>query len=417
MKVWILHHHLLTGGVTSVIHTQCKAYQQAGLDYEVVVGDPARRSPGGKEPTVIEGLNYLPKDLNKDTLDLKYQELKAALEPLAQEGLLHVHNLNLGKNPLLNLVIADLLRSGAKVINHCHDFAEDHRPLNMEHLNNIVVEYAGRDLEEVLYPKGQNLIYAIINKADRHLLNKHGVEDDKIFNTPNAISPPKPALAGARARVLSQLGLPDLPLVLYPVRAITRKNIPELLLLSILFKGQASFAITQPAKNPIEVEAVQPWVDLAQELKLPVVFEAGLKTDFKALMAGCQVVVTTSTNEGFGLGFLEPWLHRKAVVGRNLPQVTSDFHEQGLKFPHLYDQLKIKGVDFPKMDDPEKRATLLSANQNLSIAKSILAENQLDNLLSPSDPELIEANAQKILEHYSVETYGQNFKQIYATSF
>ena len=417
MKVWILHHHLLTGGVTSVIHTQSAAFENSGQDFEVVVGDAAGRTPGGKTPLEFEGLNYLPRGLESGDLKDRRSDLKAFLAPLAQSGLLHVHNLNLGKNPLLNLVIADLLAEGAKVVNHCHDFAEDNRPLNIEHLNNVVCKTFGEELESVLYPKNRSLAYVVINQADRQLLKSHGIDDSCIFDGPNAISPPPPMKAGARADVLTRLHLNDRPLVLYPVRAIERKNIPELLLLCCLFKEKANFAVTQPAKNPLEVEAVKPWIELADQLKLPVVFEAGLKANFLSLMYGCDLVVSTSINEGFGLGFLEPWLFGKAVVGRDLPQVTSDFRKKGLSFPSLYQTLKIEGEDFSTLDDSKKLNIIEKASKNPTVAKSILDENQLNDFLTSPTPELIEANAQKILTEYSVESYGQNLKQIYATSF
>lgn len=417
MKSWILHHHLLTGGVTSVIHTQCQAFDEVGQDYEVVVGNPDERTPGGKNPICLDSLNYLSKELNEDELKAQLNSMKEGLSHLSENGILHVHNLNLGKNPILNLAIYDLLEQGAKVVNHCHDFAEDNRPQNMQHLEDVISRVFGRTLEEVLYPKNQSLVYVIINKADRELLNRHGVNDDIIFDAPNAISPPKGLPKDPRPRVLSDLQIPDLPLVLYPVRAIARKNIPEILLLAALFRGRAQFAVTQPAKSPIEVEAVQPWVELASELNLPIVFEAGLKSDFFDLMVACDVVITTSINEGFGLGFLEPWLFGKSVVGRNLPQVTEDFKEQEIDFPCLYDQLEVDGMDFPDLSDEQKKASILSVLKNPNVAKSILEHNQLDRLLTLPNPDLISANHQKVLDHYSVSNYGKNLKQIYATSF
>jgi glycosyltransferase involved in cell wall biosynthesis len=134
-------------------------------------------------------------------------------------------------------------------------------------------------------------------------------------------------------------------------------------------------------------------------------------------MYGCDLVVSTSINEGFGLGFLEPWLFGKAVVGRDLPQVTSDFRKKGLSFPSLYQTLKIEGEDFSTLDDSKKLNIIEKASKNPTVAKSILDENQLNDFLTSPTPELIEANAQKILTEYSVESYGQNLKQIYATSF
>ena len=58
---------------------------------------------------------------------------------------------------------------------------------------------------------------------------------------------------------------------------------------------------------------------------------------------GCiaQAIVSTSVAEGFGLGFLEPWVFGKSLCGRNLPEITGDFSQHGVRLDNLYDRLEL----------------------------------------------------------------------------
>jgi hypothetical protein len=57
-------------------------------------------------------------------------------------------------------------------------------------------------------------------------------------------------------------------------------------------------------------------------------------------LAASDLILTTSVAEGFGMVFLESWLAGRALVGRDLPEITSDFTGVGLRFdrlrPHLW---------------------------------------------------------------------------------
>ena len=43
------------------------------------------------------------------------------------------------------------------------------------------------------------------------------------------------------------------------------------------------------------------------------------------MVAHAKAIVSTSVAEGFGLGFLEPWIFGKGLCGRDIPEITSDF--------------------------------------------------------------------------------------------
>lgn len=62
---------------------------------------------------------------------------------------------------------------------------------------------------------------------------------------------------------------------------------------------------------------------------------------FGALLRSAHALVTTSVAEGFGLAFLEPWLAERAVVGRDLPEITHEFQAEGVDPGGLYTRLEV----------------------------------------------------------------------------
>jgi len=63
--------------------------------------------------------------------------------------------------------------------------------------------------------------------------------------------------------------------------------------------------------------------------------------DFIDLLRLASGVVTTSVAEGFGMAFLEPWSVGTPVCGRNLPEITTGFRQEGIVLPWSYDRLNI----------------------------------------------------------------------------
>jgi glycosyltransferase involved in cell wall biosynthesis len=138
-----------------------------------------------------------------------------------------------------------------------------------------------------------------------------------------------------------------LPLILYPTRAIRRKNVGELLLLAATNPG-FRFATTLSPKNKQWAPIHNAWAALAKELRLPVQLALGEQPgqSYASLIKQAHAMVTTSVGEGFGLAFLEPWLFGKPVTGRDLPEVTDDFKSNGIQLPDLYTQWQIPSTLF-----------------------------------------------------------------------
>jgi len=130
-------------------------------------------------------------------------------------------------------------------------------------------------------------------------------------------------------------------IVLYPVRAIRRKNIGEALLLSLFFQNNEILAITLPPNSPRDWATYDGWKKFAHDHGLNVIFEATTHYDFIVLVKSAKCLITTSISEGFGVAFLEPWTAGQALVGRNLPDICRDFSQNGILLDHLYNQILI----------------------------------------------------------------------------
>jgi hypothetical protein len=249
-----------------------------------------------------------------------------------EPDLWHVHNHSLGKTPALPMATKALGEAGRRLLLQIHDFAEDGRPGDFRRLS----ESLGRgNLDAALYPQSDHIHYAVLNGRDRDLLGAVGVSPDRLHFLPNAVE----ALPAFRRDAAEGDGR----LFLYPARGIRRKNVGEILLWSALASEGDRFAVTRAPRNPHAKPVYDRWVAFAKLLDLPVTFEAGEApgVTLEGLFAQAHTVVTTSVAEGFGLCFLEPWTCRRALAGRDLPEVTGLFSDAGMSFTAVYEELPV----------------------------------------------------------------------------
>jgi len=417
LNIIIVHHHLYTGGVTKVIKTQIEALSQnSEHKIHLLCGDIFDFKCKNVIFHHLPEINYFKASDTHINIDQHKNIISTGLNDLClkiENPIFHIHNLNLGKNPLLNIAMFELIERGIPVFNHCHDFAEDNRPANMEWLSSVIEGTYKLNLEEVLYPNNQNVLYGVINDEDKKLLSKHKSTYEKVVFLPNAISPP-PILKPDPDKIREQLGIKnDLPIIVYPVRVIQRKNIAELILLTALFKDKANWCVTQAPKNPDELVQYNSWKVFCQKHRVPLIFEAGVSCDFHELMWSAERIITTSYKEGFGLTFLEPWLYDKAVIGRNLPSITKDFKSQNINLNLLYGSIDINGNDFINLSESEKEKEILNIIQSKEKSEKFIHKNSLNKLNEPILKSLIDNNKKAIQSSYSVHAYGEKLNNIY----
>lgn len=314
MKIAYIHYHLKTGGVTTVIRQQIEA---CGNDCDVLIlTGMAPDTPIASPVKVIEGLGYdIYQTVRHEPVTVARNIMDAIRSHFGSPcDLVHVHNPTLAKNRHFLQMLNILQSEGCTLLLQIHDFAEDGRPLAY--------------FDE---PYPGDCHYAAINSRDHQLLRSAGGKSDGVHKLANTVSPPK------SSRIPETIE----PRILYPVRAIRRKNIGEAILLSLFFKPEEYLAITLPPNSPADVKSYQGWKRFAAKRKLRVEFEAGLHREFPDLVQTSNFLLTTSITEGFGFSYLEPWLYYKMIWGRKLQDICSDFEAVGIDLNNLYTQFKI----------------------------------------------------------------------------
>jgi len=423
MQIVIAHSHLNPGGVTRIIESQIESLSNDTV--KVLVGscsNPETITSKGAELHIIEDLNYLEqREYNdKEAMIMLHQVHRKIKNQLPSNAILHFHNLNLGKNPIVTYAVYLLAKEGAKVFNHAHDFAED-RPANYAFLKSILSDIFLQRIEEVLYPQLPNYHYGVLNSFDFERLEKFGVQKERIEWLPNPVTfQTRQNISdknGAKTQICKSLALDEKKLlVTYPVRVIQRKNIGELILLSALFGDMVNFVVTQPPKNPHEILLYEKWMKFCNAENIDVTFEAGNKVDFETLIIASDFCITTSYREGFGMVYLEPWLLNTPVVGRNIDYITRDFNADGFQFPMLYNQIIIPATnaDFKDLEMEIQMNIISEIKNNTSKKTGILEQNKaLQMLFEKTGSEITEKNKKIIKEKYSLKGYGSKLQNRY----
>jgi glycosyltransferase involved in cell wall biosynthesis len=445
MKIAIVHYHLQPGGVTRVIENTLQAWEENGTEIEAVALS-GRAYPGDRLPDtrVVQGLDYTsPRDA-VDPRVLTERLRASAKDALGQTpDLWHIHNHSLGKNPSLTAAVSLLAESGERILLHPHDFAEDGRPGNYLSLSEVY---------QRAYPTGHTIHYAALNQRDRGFL-AHMLKDSssRVHLLANAVPPSTPFSEFQEEKIL------DLPenLLLYPVRAVRRKNLGELALLASSHQD-FHFANSLGPTNPEFTPIFEDWKQFGKELELPLTYGLGEHTDasFPEMVGHAQSILSVSVAEGFGLGFLEPWTFGKGLCGRNLPDITSDFAELGVSLANLYDRLPIPldcipsvsqvkatiqsalaqfyldyqeelpedgteiafqsmvendCIDFGRLDERNQRGIIRSVAQSPELQQGIQKHSGLEVLSG----EIIDRNRQAVTEQFSLSSYAERTLNIY----
>jgi hypothetical protein len=333
MRIAILHYHLKRGGVTRVIESSIESLEREGLECITIAGEIPDTFKYKASSVEIPGLRYSNAQESTPPPEELLRAIKNASE--SQLGgppdLWHIHNHSLGKNASMPGIINLLAKEGAAMLLQMHDFAEDGRP------GNHALNQSSR---APLYLSGARIHYACINQRDFRHFQSLGLPSGNLHLLTN----PVPAMERSMVPEVSinqALGCDSL--ILYPVRAVRRKNFGEMLLWAAVAPEGTAFATTLGPTNLNFRAQYESWRELATRLQLPVHFSISETLDwpFEAILTSADGILTTSVAEGFGLAFLEPWLFGKSIIGRDLPAITADFKAQGIQFDQVYTGIRI----------------------------------------------------------------------------
>ena len=355
MSIALVHYHLRPGGVTRIVERQSEVLTTAGISHVILTGSPPEQN-FNLPIRVIPELDYSGTEPHQDTgASLLVGQLRAAaIEVLGHEPQCwHIHNPTLGKNQLFPQLVRTLAESQVPLVMHIHDLAEDGRPENYHLLRN-----AGE-----IYPIAPQIHYLTINTRDLSRLRHAGIPPQQTSLLRNAVS----------LTDLADNTLPDSEkpaLVLYPVRGIRRKNLGEFCLLAGLAPESTQFALALPPSPSQENSAYGKWIDLAKRQRLPLqmgvvgaeLAPRGGPSTFPAWARASTHFITTSIAEGFGLTFLEAIAFGRPLIGRDLPEITSDFRRHGINLNSLY-----SGLLFPRewIDEGRLHSILKTRLQHL----------------------------------------------------
>ncbi len=342
LRIAVIHYHLKRGGVTRVIESALQGLSELDqeISYVVLSGEIPKTFAEPKNASEVPGLRYsnILGSAQPDACALMESLKAAAIKHLgALPDVWHFHNHSLGKNSAMPGVISMLAKEKAALLLQMHDFAEDGRPENYR-LNQV--DPAASEL----YPCAPQIEYAVLNNRDFANFKTSGISNKQIHILPNPIegnsNSPTPKQQEVQA-VKNKLNAKRL--FLYPVRAVRRKNLGEFILWSLYAEDGDQFATTLGPTNKNFRKQYEQWKQFASDNKLPVHFAIGEQAigDFETIVSAADSILTTSIAEGFGLAFLEPWQFGKAIIGRDLPQITEDFKEKGIELDNLYTNIGI----------------------------------------------------------------------------
>lgn len=475
INVVFVHHHLNRGGVTHVILNQLSSIEKLakqGREIHVAILYGGRESIDEKRRAEFESLNLefveipqleydsLREDFSRDDqLDRLMIEKLEELSFDSSNTILHVHNHSLGKNAALPMALQSLAREGYRLFLQLHDFAEDFRAENYRSLTTQLLRLSG-SMSDV-YPDAKQIHYSAINRRDKQILSQLGLSKSVVHYLPNAVPlPPRfRNHQAAKSEFATSYGLdPDVPLLIYPVRGIRRKNIGEAILLTAISADPIYVGLTLEPLNEVEAGSYSHWKQFATDLHLPVLFDLAKGLSFETNIAAADSILTTSVAEGFGLVFLESFSFGKQLIGRDLVSVTDDFRQQGIQFENLYSEIRIplqlvnrtdfkqqlqeiltqtwdryeqpfesenvdqyftsieeRGwIDFAMLTCDQQRGVISSAVRDPRVRKTIEDDNQqLIESLGSIDASCVSDNQKAVKEQFSIASSGNQLVEIY----
>lgn len=351
MKIAFLHYHLKPGGVTTVINQQIAAVKKE-CDVLVISGEPPETDLSCKT-IVMPEIGYDPFGKKNPAPEKTAQKIIRAISDHWPTGcdILHVHNPLLAKNRRFLNILIKLQECHVRLLLQVHDLAEDGRPR---------VYYS-----DAPYPS--NCHFCAINSRDYHALLHSGLHPSGLHLLPNTVTP----FDTTAAQKIEQ------DFVLYPVRAIRRKNIGEAILLSLFFPKNRFLAITLPPNSAHDRICYNDWKQFAARHHLNILFEASETLNFIDLVFSAKSMVTTSISEGFGFSYLEPWTAGQMLNGRQLPDICADFKDKGLILDHMYEKMAVplNGIDLSRFYTQWKSCIRNNAQKfGLTIPDSVIAE-------------------------------------------
>ncbi len=366
----IFHYHFLPGGVTDVVTSAVIAYMRKSIYINRVTIVSGRTANTEK---LLSKIRKSIPDEKKDSVHFEHMPSIDYLENLSQnesaetvaaallnrykskDNVWWIHNYHLGKNPYFTKALLGILKNNnQKMVLHIHDFPECSRYSLLNRLR--------ENIREDLYPINKNVHYAVINNRDYNYLRNAGIQEELISLLENPISPVI-FKEDAQRKTLSTLSgelsssfsswKEEEPYMLYPVRAIRRKNIAEAAIIAVL--SDRNLIVTLPGESDAEKKYSDKCLEIFKRGLVPGMFGIGFAIEnhnisFQELISSSSLILSTSVQEGFGYLFLNSMNWGKPLFARDL-DILESFKESFENYPaYFYDKIKVPLNESDKTD-------------------------------------------------------------------
>ena len=191
--------------------------------------------------------------------------------------------------------------------------------------------------------------YAVINERDRNILIDSGIPREYVFLLENPMSVRERSFSADEQRRLKdkihsyyskEAEAAGGKLLLYPIRAIRRKNVFEAALISRLAGNDTQLAVTLPGTSETE----RAYSALVQEAfrkgLIRGFWRIGEKLDeigisFEELVGASDMLIASSVQEGFGFSYIQAVLWNKPLTARYL-DILEGFSSVFRNYPALF---------------------------------------------------------------------------------
>ncbi len=382
MQLIVFHYHFITGGVTSVIlwalealaasprcsFKSCRLVSGEGATSEKIIKRLCSQSfvkdsspnPHSQRPAIPLAfdihpmLGYLSLSNQRELLNtIKQIKLLLREHYLHTDSLWWIHNWHLGKNIALTAALFELLSEEPqqRIMLQLHDFPEQGRAYNMEQLKRLSVTS--------LYPYRSRMVYLFINSHDCRIAeqsglpSRHGALLPNPLNIKDSRQVAQQSAAHKERRDYIRRWFTTLQhqntdrsvnqvFLLYPVRAIRRKNIIEAALLVTLLnycqttespseKPERYYSLITTLQGRSEDEKGYSALiaQLYHEGSIDGLWNIGShlerqSIEYHELLAAVDFLISSSILEGFGYTFVEALTSYSRLICRKIA-VYEDF--------------------------------------------------------------------------------------------